>query len=235
LTTETVTIANLPTLVVESGESGALTVAFLHGFAMRPEDLAPFGASLRLPATFLFPRAPLPVPQGGFAWWDVDEETRAHRRRSGPRDLSQRRPDGRAEARARLRAWLEDLPSTLRQRPLVLAGFSQGGMLLMDTVLMEELRPAAVALLSSSCIALDEWVPRAHHIAGLPAFVSHGEADDDIALGAGVRLAEFLAASGAEVQFHRSSGGHEVPLPVWRALRQFLLSLGARASYKNSK
>lgn len=218
-------IAGLDTTIVRGETQAALTVVLLHGFSMRADDLVPFTHALRVPATFLLPNGPLPVPAGGFAWWDVDAEVRAHSQRLGPRDLASHRPEGRAEARRQLLAWLNGLPPMLRNRPLVLAGFSQGGMLLADTLMMEQLAADALALLSSSRIAMDDWRPRLSRLAGLPVFISHGHADSDLAYAAGKELAETLAGGGAAVTFVDFPGGHEIPLVVWRKFRSFLLRL----------
>jgi len=60
---------------------------------------------------------------------------------------------------------------------------------------------------------------------GLPAFVSHGRADQDLAFTAGEALRDFVLAGGAEVSWVPFDGGHEIPLVVWRALRKFLSAL----------
>ena len=113
-------------------------------------------------------------------------------------------------------------------QPLVLAGFSQGGMLAMDHTLMDADQhppatpPSALVLLSSTCIALDDWVPRLARLQGLPALVAHGREDADLGLSAGLRLRDCLASGGAQVQWLPFDGGHELPLVVWRALRRFV-------------
>lgn len=215
-------IAGLETTVIRATRSRGVTIVLLHGFTMSPDDLSPFATALGLACNFAIPRAPLAVPGGGFAWWDVNAELRAHALGLGPRDLAQAEPAGRSAARRQLVDWLQDLPPELNDGPLVLAGFSQGGMLAADSFLMEELTLAGLVLMSSSRIAVPDWSARLHLARGLPVFVSHGDADPDLAFSAGQELARAFENGGAIVTFTPFSGGHEIPLKVWRALKSFL-------------
>ena len=206
---------------IEVGDADApLAVIVLHGRQMCAEDLAPFGKSLALPALVVFPDAPLPAEPRGRTWWPVDSEARMRRLASGPMELSAMDPDGRAEARAKLAALVEKLA-----RPYVLVGFSQGGMLAMDYLLHGGVRPRGLALLSSTRIAITDWEPRAHALAGLPVLVAHGTGDQELALHAGELLADFARSGGARVTWLPFDGGHELPLVVWRSLRKFVLAL----------
>ncbi|MEO5561307.1 MAG: hypothetical protein ABIR10_16680 [Dokdonella sp.] len=194
----------------------ALVVVVLHGRMMEAADLAAFAHSLRVDAYFVFPDAPLPAQPRGYTWWPVDPEARA--RAEGARDLYALDPLGRTEARALLAALLNEVT---QGRRLVLVGFSQGGMLAMDYTLHDG-RPDALVLLSSSRIAFSEWEPRLPRLAGLPVLVAHGRADAELAFTAGENLRDAAVAGGADVRWLPFDGGHEIPLVVWRSLRQFL-------------
>jgi phospholipase/carboxylesterase len=207
--------------ITEGDPSAPLAVVVLHGRQMCAADLAPFAKSLGLPAYFVFPDAPLPAKPRGRTWWPVDSEARARRLEGGPMELSAMDPEGRAEARA----LLGELLATLAPRRIALVGFSQGGMLAMDYVLHAG-APAALALLSSTRIAIADWTPRAHALAGLPVLVAHGTRDDELAFRAGELLRDFAIAGGAAVTWLPFDGGHEIPLVVWRALRKFLAQGG---------
>src|SRR5262245_23726451 len=113
---------------------------------MEAADLAPFAHSLGIDAYFVVADAPLVAQPRGRTWWPVDSEARIRRLSAGPMELSAMDPEGRAEARALLAAAC----AVLGEKKLVLAGFSQGGMLAMDAVLHGAVRPAALALLSST-------------------------------------------------------------------------------------
>ena len=201
-------------------------LVFLHGLGMSPAVLQPFIQSLAMPVWTLLPSGPVDTGDGGRAWWPVDPARREARLAAGPSDLFDRHPAGRARARAVLSAALHRAEALAPGRPLVLAGFSQGGMLLMDHCLLAEPGDgpplAALVLLSSTCIALDEWAPALPRLQGLPALVAHGREDADRSPSAGERLHHCLQSAGARVQWLPFEGGHQLPLVVWRALRRFV-------------
>lgn len=196
----------------------ATVVVVLHGREMSGTDLAPFAHSLGVPAYFVFPDAPLPCARGR-SWWPVDSEARLRRLSQGPMDLSAMDPPGRADARERLEA----LFSQLGARRRVLVGFSQGGMLAMDYVLHGG-HVDGLALLSSTRIAFADWQTRLPCLAGLPVLVAHGHADDELSFAAGEGLRDAAICGGAVVHWLPFDGGHQIPLVVWRGLRQFLHS-----------
>jgi len=215
-------LAGLETCLIRDAARPRVTIVFLHGYAMRPADLTPFAHSLGIPgASFVFPQAPLCVSGGRYAWWPMCQEARAAALHGGARDLADQHPLGRPRARALVRQLLEQLIADGEGEPVLLAGFSQGGMLACDTVLFEDVRVDGLAMLSSSCIALDEWTQNSSRLQGLPAFVSHGRHDADLAFAAGERVGHFLHDSGASVRWAPFDGGHEIPFSVWRHFRSF--------------
>ena len=202
------------------GDANApLVVVMLHGRMMEGADLAPFARSLGTQAYFVFPDAPLRTGAHGFAWWPVESETRLRGR--GVRDLYELDPPGRCEARAALAALLSVFAGPRR---LVLAGFSQGGMLAMDYVLHGG-KVDALVLLSSSRIAYADWKPRLPCLRSLPMLVAHGRADPELAFAAGEGLRDAAFTGGAHLTWLPFEGGHEIPLVVWRALRKFLAAV----------
>jgi len=200
--------------------AAALAVVVLHGRQMEAADLAPFASSIAVPAYFVVPDAPLPAEPRGRTWWPVDSEARLRALADGPLELSRMDPPGRSDARARLAALVAALA-----RPVAIVGFSQGGMLAMDHALHADAPPAALALLSSTRIAIDDWTPRAARLAGVPVLVAHGRGDAELAFAAGELLRDFAIAGGARVTWLPFDGGHEIPLVVWRALRNLLREL----------
>lgn len=232
--THVVEIGGLRTIV--SGAASPLAVVLLHGRQMQATDLAPFTQSLGTHARFYVPDAPLVAQPSGRSWWPVDAEARARAREvsGGPLDLCAMDPPGRAEARAQLSALIAHALSggangANGATRVAVVGFSQGGMLAMDHALCapaSEPTPHALALLSSTRIAIDDWTPRLSRLRGMPVLVAHGRADAELAFSAGERLAEAARAGGADVTFLPFDGPHEIPLVVWRALRKFLRQLG---------
>ena len=207
--------------------AAAKLVVVLHGREMEAADLAPFvHAMAHKPgdAYWIFPDAPLPATRAR-TWWPVDSEARLRRVAQGPMELSAMDPPGRAEARARLHSLLAAVEAA--RRPFVLVGFSQGGMLAMDYVLHGGLRPAALALLSSTRIALVDWQARAAVLENLHVLVAHGTRDAELAFAAGEQLRDFATDAGATTTWLPFEGGHELPFVVWRALKKLISELRA--------
>ena len=215
------TVAGLNTCLIQPAAAAEAMIVFLHGYGMRAADLTPFAHSLALPGVaYAFPEAPT-AARGGYSWWSSVEGELAGDVRREPRDLADAHPAGRAHARGQIRDLLAALSAETAGRPVLLAGFSQGGMLACETILFEQVHVAALAMLSASRIAFDEWRTRAERLRGLRSFVSHGRADADLAFAAGQRLEQFLSASGAPTTWAPFDGGHEIPFQVWRQFRTF--------------
>ena len=217
-------IAGLHTTAI-GPEEAPLTVILLHGYAMRPSDLAPFAHSLGIPALFLFPQGPRTSPMGGHAWWEVDLDAREAALSAGPRDLAEDSPRGLPRARQRLGEFLDAVAAKHPSPKHVLGGFSQGGMLSLDYVLRGPRPVDGLALLSASRIALSEWLPHRDRLRDFPVFISHGNNDSDLAFSAGERLRDFVLEGSARLTWVPFEGGHEIPLVVWRGLRKFLATL----------
>jgi phospholipase/carboxylesterase len=214
-------IAGLRTTAV--GSPGApLTLVLLHGYAMKPADLSPFAHSLGIPAFFLFPQGRLSSPGGSHAWWGIDEEAREAAIAAGPRDLTNEYPQGLAAARLQLGRFIDAVAAEYGPRRMVIGGFSQGGMLALDWVLRGTQPPDGLILLSSSRLAIEDWLTQRNRLQNLPVFVSHGTTDADLAYAAGEQLRDFVLESEARLTWVPFEGGHEIPLIVWRALRKFL-------------
>lgn len=220
---ERVDIAGLWTRVIRPETDTRLVVVLLHGYGMRSDDLSPFAHSMRLGARFLVPDGPVAVAStDARAWWPIDEQKRSREVAAGPRDLYKERPPGAAAARAAMLSFLDRVQSLYGPCPVVLVGFSQGGMLACDLVLRDEPAIAGLALLSASRITGDDWAAFAQRVRGLPIFVSHGRQDPDLSFTAGEALRDLLISGGAQVAWEAHDLGHQIPLVVWRRLRKFL-------------
>ena len=204
-----------------------MVVVGVPGYAMRAADLAPFAESMGVAGEFYFPDAPISVEPSGRAWWPIDQERRRIALTAGPRDLAAESPPGAPAARERLAEFVRVVRERHRSLPLVLLGFSQGGMLACDAILHEAVRVDGLALLSSSRIDAAMWERLADRLRDLPVLVSHGDADDDLAFAAGERLRDFCIGAGARVRWVPFAGSHGIPLVVWREVRRFLKELAA--------
>jgi phospholipase/carboxylesterase len=218
-------IAGLETTVVTPDGDPEFTLVLLHGYAMDRSDLAPFAHSLGLPGQFYFPRAPNRVARSGYAWWPIDINRRAVQLQNGPRDLAGEYPQGRREACAQLTDFLIAIQAQTPQRPLIIGGFSQGGMLACELVLRGNCAPKGLLLFSASRIALEEWQPLKEQMRNLPILASHGLGDTDLAYAAGENLRNWLQSAGGDVTWISFDGGHQIPLVVWRQARGFIRRL----------
>jgi phospholipase/carboxylesterase len=199
----------------------------LHGLDMTPAQLAPLLRSLKLPAWIALPAGPVIRAGGHRAWWPVDDASRDARLAAGPADLHDSHPPGRDVARAAVHAVAHELRARAHGLPLVVAGFSQGGMLALDCVLQSPpLAVDALAIWSGSRLAFSEWAPGLHRLNGVPVHLVHGRADANLGLDAGAALRDALVAEGAVVRWSPFDGGHEIPLQAWVGLRRLMREVG---------
>lgn len=234
---QTLTLAGLDVHLVDALDRiGAPVVVLMHGFSMSADDLSPFGASMAMPAVFLFPDAPIDLgavpgstPAGptrrARAWWRIDTAARDAAIAAGiDRDLSGETPAGLPDARARLVALLDEVEARWPGRPLFLGGFSQGAILSLDLVLRTGRRPAGLVLLSGARVDAAGVRPLMNSgaLGGLPVFQSHGRGDRELSFRAAERLSAELAEAGARLTWRPFDGGHEIPLPVLRELKKFI-------------
>jgi phospholipase/carboxylesterase len=205
----------------EGGGDGPMLV-LMHGYGAPGEDLVPLARQLTVDKAvrFAFPAAPLVLDTGlppevsGRAWWPIDmvELQRAVMLRDYA-TLTGRVPAGLSEARDQLLAFLDALGQDHAVSPgkLVLGGFSQGAMLATDVTLRAEHPPAALAILSGSLIAKQEWLPLMKARAGLPVLQSHGRADPVLSYEIAETLRQELTSAGLVVEFVPFNGGHGIP------------------------
>lgn len=208
---------------MEAATGPGCVVLLLHGLTMRPETMSAFASVFEPFAVVRCPAGPVEYADGSRSWWPVDLEKRAFHLARGPMDLFDRVPPQRDRARAALHAAVTEARAAFPRLPLVLAGFSQGGMLSVDYLLLHpEARVDALALVSASRIDLETWQPHLARLAGLRVWQAHGVRDEDLGFAAGERLRDLLVEAGAHATFQPYDGGHEMTLAVWRGLRHFV-------------
>jgi phospholipase/carboxylesterase len=188
-------------IVLEPEQPARACVIWLHGLGADGSDFVPVVPQLCLPETlavrFVFPHAPVqPVTiNGGYrmrAWFDIVEA-----------DLQRELDlDGVAESVAYLQQLIdEQLAAGIGLDRLVLAGFSQGGVVALDCALQMPHKPAGV-------LALSTYLAQARGEGqGLQIFQAHGTQDPIVPMQAALQARAGLEGLGAEVAWH------EYPMP----------------------
>lgn len=181
------------------------TIIWLHGLGADHTDFEPIVPELDLPASvrFVFPDAPIrPVSiNGGMrmrAWYDILQFG------PGPEDEAGIRESQRI---------VEGLIEQARVPPerVVLAGFSQGGAIVLHTALRYP-RPLAGVVALSTYVPLQETLEREVSEAnrGAPIFMAHGRFDDIIHLQRAAASRDLLARIGCKVDWREYAMPHSV-------------------------
>ena len=167
----------LETIEVETGPRPSAAVIWLHGLGADGHDFEPVVPELRLPAStpvrFIFPNAPqrpvtINMGMRMRAWYDILQMG------GGPEDEAGIRES---------QGLLEKLISTQKQngipaRKIVLAGFSQGGAIALQTALRYAERLAGVMALSTYLPVQNKLeIERKAINNDLPIFMAHGSYD----------------------------------------------------------
>jgi len=204
-----------------TGDAPDAVVIWLHGLGADGHDFEPIVPELRLPAEhrirFVFPHAPVrPVTiNGGMemrAWYDID-----------PRSPLSGDADVRASAAAIAELVTEQEMAGIDSRRIVLAGFSQGGVIALHLGLRHE-RPLA------GLMALSTYLHDPEHLtdelrlenADVPILMAHGLADPMIPITRAVTSREVLKQLGYRVQWQEYAMGHGVCLEEIRDIARWL-------------
>jgi phospholipase/carboxylesterase len=201
----------LETLELETGPRPTAAVIWLHGLGADGYDFEPIVPELDLPAApavrFVFPHAPMrPITINGGAvmrgWYDV-------------LTLDGGRREDDAGVRAS-QASVEELIAREAARGvpaarLVLAGFSQGGAIALQTGLRHSERLAGI-------MALSTYLPLAATLAAeasaasrdVPIFMAHGRDDSLIAIERAAVSRDLLRNAGYKVEWHDYAMEHAV-------------------------
>ena len=207
---------------VSSGEAPTGSVIWLHGLGADGHDFEPIVPELRLPADlplrFVFPHAPMrPVTiNGGMvmrAWYDIvtlDTEGRAD-------------AEGVRESTAILEALIaREMERGIPADRIVIAGFSMGGAIAINTALH-----TAHAL--AGLMALSTYLPLPSEVDGspgsrdLPVFMAHGSFDPMLPMQWGQLSARKLEETGFSVEWHEYPMAHAVCPQEIADIREWLL------------
>lgn len=204
--------ADLPAIEIETAPAPQACVILLHGLGADGSDFVPVVEELDLagvpPLRFIFPHAPLRAVtiNGGMvtrAWYDILSL-----------DFAMRRTDEqgiRASAETLERLIARENARGIADARIVVAGFSQGGAIVLHGGLRHARRLAGI-------LALSTYVPLATTLAAeaaaanrdVPIFLAHGSQDDVIPFSASEASRDLLYAAGYDVEWHEYEMGHAV-------------------------
>jgi phospholipase/carboxylesterase len=200
----------LDAIQLETGRDPERSVIWLHGLGADGRDFVPIVGELDLPAApirFVFPHAPVQAVtiNDGMrmrAWYDIVAD-----------DLARREDERGVRASQGL---VEALVTRERERGIpagriVLAGFSQGGAIALQTGLRHPERLAGVMALSTY-VPIAATLEAERHAANrdVPIFMAHGTQDPIIPLAHARRSHELLQRLGYPVEWHEYVMPHSV-------------------------
>jgi len=219
----------LPCIEILTGKDADAAVIWLHGLGADGNDFVPIVPELRLPPglaiRFVFPHAPVrPVTiNNGFpmrAWYDVLAADIASRADMSGVGASQQAIEA-LIAHEKVRG--------IAARRIVLAGFSQGGVVALHTGLRHAERLAGIVALSTYLVAADRVAAEASAAnRDVPIFMAHGDSDPMIRPEWGEASRRALEGAGYRVEWHSYRMQHAVVLEEIQAIGAFIARVLAR-------
>lgn len=190
---------------IETGRNPEGAVIWLHGLGADGHDFEPIVPELKLqkPVRFVFPHAPIrPVTiNNGMrmrAWYDIFQF-------GGGREDEQGLRASQKLVEELIRA--QGMPA----EKIVLAGFSQGGAIVLQTGLRHAQRLAGIMALSCYLpIASTVAAERAEANKTAPIFMAHGRYDDIIPIDRAQASRDALEKMGCKVEWHEYTMPHSV-------------------------
>jgi phospholipase/carboxylesterase len=199
----------LDSIEIETGKNPSAGVIWMHGLGADGNDFAPIVPALQLPRAairFVFPHAPVqPVTiNAGMrmrAWYDISDGAIRCEDEAGVR-ASQKLVEA-LMAREKERG--------VAAKRLVLAGFSQGGAIALQTGLRHGERIAGIMALSTYLPIADKFAAGAAAAnRDVPIFMAHGSYDPVIALARAQESRALLQSLGYAVEWREYPMPHSV-------------------------
>ena len=200
----------LQAIEIETRSNPSHSVIWMHGLGADGSDFVPIVRELKLPPLgirFIFPHAPMrPVTiNGGFvmrAWYDIVVQ-----------DLVRQEDErGIRDSQELVGQLIEkEIGRGIPANRIVLAGFSQGGVITLQAGLRYSKRLAG--LLALSCyLPLASTLEKERSAANqdVPLFIGHGIHDDIVPLKRGTDARDALAKLGYKPEFHQYPMPHSV-------------------------
>ncbi len=215
--------APLPTVEINPEIAPVAVVIWLHGLGADGHDFESIVPALRLPADlpvrFVFPHAPeMAVTafggQRARAWFDFAP--------GGSADLP-----GLKKSVLKIHDLIQnEIDNGIAAERILLAGFSQGGMLAFETALYYPRRLAGILALSTFLVDSENLGSgKAAVNAQIPVLMCHGRQDMVLPLALGKSAFKALESAGYAVEWHEYPMGHEVCLEEIQEISRWLQSV----------
>ena len=199
------------------------TVIWLHGLGDSGEGFAPVAPQLQLPSElglrFIFPHAPVqPVTiNGGMemrSWYDIKSiELDKRADEQGVRDSA-----------AKVEQLInQEIANGISADKIILAGFSQGGVVALHLAPRFEQKLAGVMALSTYMCVPEKLADEALHT-DLNIFMAHGSQDNVVPPSAGKSAFEVLTALSMDVSWQEYPMAHQVCAEELQAIRHWLIA-----------
>ena len=216
----------LETIEIETGDKPAASIIWMHGLGADGNDFVPIVHELDLsgvrPTRFVFPHAPMmPVTiNNGYvmrAWYDV---------KWGDLEGRSRAPDepGVRASQAAVSQLIErEIARGSTAGRIVLAGFSQGGAIALQTGLRYRQKLAGVMALSTYLTLAESFAAEATaENRRTPIFMVHGTEDPVIPYPMAAGSRDVLVQNGYDVEWHEYPMPHSVCLEEIRDIGNWL-------------
>ncbi|MBB1332221.1 MULTISPECIES: alpha/beta hydrolase [unclassified Pseudoalteromonas] len=199
------------------------TIIWLHGLGDSGDGFLPVASQLALPdelgVRFVFPHAPVqPVTiNGGMAmrsWYDIKSM-----------DLDKRADEtGVRESAAKVEQLIEqELGKGIPADKIILAGFSQGGVIALHLAPRLTPKLAGVMALSTYMCVPDKLTAEAKHT-DLSVFMAHGSQDQVVPYDAGRHAFDILTTHNMDVSWQDYPMGHQLCGEELMAIRHWLIA-----------
>jgi phospholipase/carboxylesterase len=216
--------STLPSIEIETAPDPTASIIWLHGLGADGNDFVPVVSELKLPPTlavrFVFPHAPVrkvTINNGVAmrAWYDISAA-----------DLNSRADiAGVRQSQAEIEALIAREKSRgIPPARIVLAGFSQGGVIALHTALRYPERLAGAIALSTYLVLADRLAEEASAAnRDLPIFMAHGTVDPVVRFEWGDSSRRALVANGYRVDWHTYRMEHSVCLEEIQAIGSWMV------------